>query len=96
MSRLSKKSDAGTVYVVAEDLVTPVAQGYSGAAIQRLAAYENIVDELAASQLRIAADMERLRNMGRTNSVQFKQLLAEKLMNSNMLVLLHRCETENP
>jgi len=45
-------------------------------------------DDLAANQNEISKKLEALRDEGKTNLYKFKELMAQKLTNSNMLILL--------
>ena len=87
MIRLTKAIPGGE-YRVPEDAVQSTPGGYSGPAVEKLARFENMADDLAARQEAIAQDLEALRAAGRQNTVQFKQLLAEKLTNAGTLALL--------
>ena len=61
--------------------------GYSGEAVNRLARFEDIVDDLQQKQEFIAKEMDQLRAEGKTNTIRFKQNLANKLLNSQILAL---------
>lgn len=80
MSRLTKVSKEG--YRVSNEQVKLVENGYAGEAIDRLAQFENIYDNLIAEQGKISQQLEELRNTGKKNSVKFKELLLKKLNNS--------------
>lgn len=62
--------------------------GYYGEAIERLAQYENLVDHLLARQQHIPEELETLREAGKNKTVQFKELLTQKLITENFLALL--------
>lgn len=87
MTRLTSHMDNPDTYIVAESLVHHEVSGYSGEAIQKLARFENVLDDLVASQIEIAGKMEILRHEGKTHSVKFKELMVKKLMNNNILIL---------
>jgi hypothetical protein len=74
-------------YSVDESTVQRSESGYSGDAVNRLAEFENMYADLIGKQAEISAEMEKLRSEGRTNTVKFKQLLANKLTNNQILVL---------
>jgi hypothetical protein len=59
-----------------------------GPAIDRLAGYENVHVDLLERQAQLAIQLEALRAKGQTKTVQFRELLGEKLMNSHLLNLL--------
>jgi hypothetical protein len=53
--------------------------------ILQLAKYEDMYEALCAEQTKILADMDKLRLAGKTKTVTYKQLLANKLMVMNLL-----------
>ena len=60
------------------------------AALERLARFEDMVQGLDREQAEIAQRLEQLRSQGREKTVQFRELLAQKLTNQNMKLLLER------
>lgn len=86
MNRLTRTLD-NKLYIVDETEIQHNADGYSGEAVTKLAKFENIYDDLLLKQSEISKELEKLRLEGKTHSVKFKQLLANKLTNSNILVL---------
>ncbi len=87
MARLTRALVKSECYAVDDDKVTHDVNGYSGEAIIKLAKFENIYDDLLASQNNISKELERLRNEGKKNSVKFRELLGKKLMNSHTIIL---------
>ena len=59
-------------------------------ALARLAAFEDMAQGLERDQENIARTLEELRSWGKDRTVQFKELLARKLVNNNMKLLLER------
>ena len=59
-------------------------------ALERLARFEDMALGLAGEQGDIAARLAALREQGRDKTVQFRELLAQKLTNSNLRLLLER------
>lgn len=59
-------------------------------ALARLAQFEDMAQGLDREQAEIAQRLEQLRSQGREKTVQFRELLAQKLSNANMLLLLER------
>ena len=59
-----------------------------GEAIERLALYEDLCEELQARQQALALQMETLRAEGREKSVKFRELFAQKLTNAAFLSML--------
>ncbi|NLW92389.1 MAG: hypothetical protein GXY34_12425 [Syntrophomonadaceae bacterium] len=74
-------------YYVNDAAIDHHSQGYLGEAINRLAVFENIVEELMTSQKQISEDLEKLRGQGKEKSVRFKELMVKKLTNINTLIL---------
>lgn len=87
MDRLTRALDNGS-YVVDDTRVQHDADGYSGDAINRLARFENMYDDLISKQSAISKELEKLRSEDKMHSVKFKQLLANKLTNMNIMILV--------
>ena len=71
-----------------QDSVEMADGAVQGTAIERLAQYEDLCEELLAKQSKIAQQMEELRMQGREKSVKFRELFAQKLTNASFLSLL--------
>ncbi|CEG28839.1 hypothetical protein [Bacillus sp. B-jedd] len=56
--------------------------------IDRLAQFENFHEALLSQQLELEKELEKLRADDKTRTVRFKQLLANKLTNQNILIQL--------
>lgn len=87
MDRLTRALDSNHFYVVDDTKVHHDENGYSGDAINKLAKFENIYDDLVLKQRKISEELEKLRLDDKTHSVKFKQLLADKLTSNNILIL---------
>ncbi|MCL2299073.1 MAG: hypothetical protein FWC27_02860 [Firmicutes bacterium] len=59
-------------------------------ALQRLAALEDMLEELAAHQTDIPVELARLKAPGKDKTVRYKELLGQKLLLNEMLALLER------
>ena len=59
-------------------------------ALDRLAAFEDLACGLEEEQKSIALRLEQLRGERKEKTVQFRELLAQKLTNSNLRLLLER------
>ncbi|HEX3010845.1 MAG TPA: hypothetical protein VHQ70_02255 [Syntrophomonadaceae bacterium] len=79
--------DTDKCYVVDNSKVQHDVNGYSGDAVTKLAKFENIYDDLLSKQSEITKELEKLRLEGKTRTVKFKQLLANKMANSNIIIL---------
>jgi hypothetical protein len=86
MERITRA--AGGVYTVSEESVRKCSEGWAGDAVEKLAKFENMLEKLLKERDDTAAELESLRKEGREKSVTFKQLLARKLLNGNILVML--------
>lgn len=87
MNRMTREFEKGR-FCVDEGMVQHVDNGYIGPAIDKLASFENMQYDLLAKQIEISEELEKLRGEGKTRSVKFKQLLATKMVNSNILIML--------
>ena len=59
-------------------------------ALARLAQLEDMMQDLAAQQEEIPRRLQELRSQGREKTVQFRELLAQKLVNQNLCLLMER------
>ena len=68
------------------------ASTFSGmeAALERLAAFEDLACGLEEEQQSISRRLEELRGQRKERTVQFRELLAQKLVNSSLIQLLER------
>lgn len=57
-------------------------------AVDKLAKFENFHEALLSEQLKLEKELEKLRAEDKTRTVRFKQLLANKLTNQNILIQL--------
>ena len=89
MERLTKQGEGNRYYLTDDQLIVRDALGYTGEAIEKLAKFENIREQLQASQQTISEEMAVLKDQGKTNSVKFKELMVKKLTNSNILNLFN-------
>ena len=85
MMRITEKTDQNQ-YIVANEKITQEAEGYSGEAIEKLAKFENLYDDLVASQDLITKELVELRSQGKEKSVKFRELLGKKLLNNSILI----------
>ncbi|MCL2048604.1 MAG: hypothetical protein FWG87_07730 [Defluviitaleaceae bacterium] len=60
------------------------------AAIQRLGVFEDAYDDLMGGQVQIAKDLEALRMQGKEKTVKFKEAMAQKLINSHIMMFFER------
>jgi len=75
-------------YYANDNAVNRSSEGYSGEAINRLGVFENVYEDLLASQSEISDQLASLRNEGKEKSVKFKELMVKKLTNINTIILL--------
>lgn len=74
-------------YAVAEESIIHEENSYTGEAVNRLAQFENIFENLVKSQELTLSELEKLRAADKTKPVHFRELLTKKLTNSQMLLL---------
>ncbi|RHW39026.1 hypothetical protein D1B31_13770 [Neobacillus notoginsengisoli] len=87
MKRLTTPSKNKS-YTVEESAIQPALGGYTGEAIDKLAGFENFYEAIQSQQLEIEKELEKLRAQDKSRTVRFKQLLANKLSNNNILIQL--------
>ncbi|PKM76658.1 MAG: hypothetical protein CVU90_11255 [Firmicutes bacterium HGW-Firmicutes-15] len=87
MERLTRVLGNNDFYIVDNLTVNHDLNGYTGEAITRLAKFENIYEDLIASQIQIPKELEKLRNEGKTKTVRFRELMVNKMTNANIINL---------
>lgn len=87
MERLTKRIPGTKDYIVEEKLISHLPDGFTGRAIRQLALFENVYESLLADQEKLSEQIEALRRSGRGTSSRYKQLIAKKISNSEMLFL---------
>ncbi len=60
-----------------------------------MAKFENIYEDLIASQNQIPKELEKLRNEGKTKSVRFRELMVNKMTNANIIELFKTMVCDN-
>ena len=86
MNRMTKHTTEGRWYV--EGAPEIWAEGcYGGAAVDRLAIFENVYEGLQAQQQQIAAELQNLRAAGKAKSARFKELTSYKMINQSTVNL---------
>jgi hypothetical protein len=87
VERLTRMLGNTDCYVVDDLTLNHDVNGYTGEAITKLAKFENIYEDLIASQSQIPKELEKLRNEGKTKTVRFKELMVRKMTNANIINL---------
>ena len=87
MERITSKTDQGG-YIAPASAMTLEAGEATGAAIDRLGAFEDAVELVEEQLTRTAAKLDELKAKGRIRSAQGQQLLAQKLAFSSTLSLM--------
>jgi len=90
MSRLTQKSDKG-LYFTMDDKIMQDANGYSGDAVEKLAKFENLYDDLISKQIEITDELEKLRKDGKMHTARFKLLLDRKIANNTIIIIFESC-----
>jgi hypothetical protein len=88
MSRLTRALGNKGPYAVDDDKVGHGSNGFTGEAVDKLARFENLYEDILNGQDEISKELEKLRLAGQTKSVKFRELMTRKLMNTNFLILL--------
>lgn len=87
MERLTTQQIDGS-YQAPTSSVQAAGSAWQGEAIHRLAQFENYFEALRAQQADLAQKLERLRSEGKKSSVQFREMLGNKVMGSQALAML--------
>lgn len=90
MSRLTQKSDKG-LYFTSNDKVTQDTTGYAGDAVEKLAKFEDMYDDLISKQAEITEELEKLRQEGKMHTARFKQLLDRRIANNTIIIIFESC-----
>lgn len=80
--------DAPSIPLIAGAYLRPAENGYAGLAAERLAKLEGLYEQLMAQQETLAKKLETLRLAGKTRTTKFQQLMAKKLTDKNIIILL--------
>lgn len=86
--RLTKWKEEKQKYIVDPPEVCCEEEEIGGEAITKLAAFEDFFEELILRQEATRKEMERLRAAGKVKTTTFRQLVAIKLTNEQILDLL--------
>lgn len=89
MERFTKPSaDGQGAHLIEPDRLSPAENGYAGAAAERLARLESLYEQLEVHQATLSRELETLRLAGKTRTTKFHQLMAKKLTDKNVIILL--------
>ena len=80
MKRLTIKSD--TCYTVPDSELFE--------AFQRLAAFEDVYDELVSSMVTIPQELGELKAAGKEKTVRYREMLGQKLLNNQIIAMFER------
>ena len=80
MNRYTTKNKGG--YIVSDE--------YIQKAIQRLGEFEDAFEDLLRSQVQIPKDLENLRTQGKEKTVRYKETMAQKLINKNIVMFFEK------
>lgn len=59
-------------------------------AIQRLAQFENAYEDLINSQLQLPNELEEMRKDGKEKTVKYREAVAQKLINMNIIMFFKK------
>lgn len=94
MARLTEKIENGQYQLTLSSVCSSDTE-LAGCAVEKLAKYENLHEDLLRTQQEIAAELETLRQAGKKTSVRFRELMGKKLMNAHMLDLFQLYAIDN-
>ncbi|MCL1859471.1 MAG: hypothetical protein FWF92_09615 [Oscillospiraceae bacterium] len=80
--RFTKKSEHNGKYFIEEDKIEE--------ATQKLADFENMCEEFIKDMDNLPARLEKLRTEKKEKTVAYKELVAQKLINTNILIFFRR------
>jgi hypothetical protein len=86
MERLTNLSESKGKYVTSGIDGKIDSEGYYGAAIEKLAKFENLYESIIEKQSSLANELEVLRAAGKEKNFKFKELLGQKIMNEMLLM----------
>lgn len=90
MERLTRQSGKEGPYLTDRITGAHPEGGYHGEAVEKLARFENLYEDLLEKKKALHQDLENLVKNDRLRTYQYTERLAEKLMNDALLEL---CET---
>ena len=79
-----RNEEASSIPLIADPYLHPAENGYAGLAAERLAKLEILYEQLTAQQ----ETLEALRLAGKIRTTKFQQLMAKKLTDKNIIILL--------
>ena len=80
MNRITVKRTDG--YSVSDD--------YIEEAIRRLGMFEDAYEALLGERLRLPVDLENMRMQGKEKTVRYKETMAQKLINNNIILFFEK------
>ena len=86
MERLTRLKEGKEFYITSSIDGKLDVEGYYGAAIEKLAKFENLYDSIIEKQGSLAMELEVLRASGKEKNFKFKELLGQKIMNEMLLM----------
>lgn len=89
MFRLTNQDKEG-VFFVAQCAIEKTSSGYGGQAITKLGKIEEMVDNIEKRQQVLSKELEQLRLENKTKTYHFKEKMAEKLNNQQVLKAFER------
>lgn len=87
MDRWTHRTAQGR-YIVDSSGIEALEEGWGGEAVERLAAYENLRETLEAEVRALAAALEELRTAGKERTYRYRELMAKKFTDNQVLDVL--------
>lgn len=88
MERMTTKKEDGSSRKIKGSALAFGQDGYSGPAAEKLAALEDLCENIVAEQEELSVQLELLRSEDKTRTNRFRELMGKKLINSNVIGLL--------
>lgn len=89
MVRFTQPLEEGKNYFIPKDWIVCISAGYIGEPINRLAAYENLQQDLLNDLEKISQEMAELKEEGKVKSVRFRELMSQKMINTRIISLFN-------
>lgn len=77
-------------YITEEINVSFNDRGVGGAAIEKLAVFETVFEELVQEQETLSQKLQEMRVAGKTSSYRYKEIMGQKLVNSSVISIFQR------
>ena len=80
----------GETALIRKETLKESQEGYSGLAAERLARFEDCLEDLLNQQKTITLELAQLKSQEKEKTVRFREAFARKLINTQVLMVLKR------